>query len=86
MRWWMGWSIGADPCFFLLFWQGNLRENEITISKKITAGVEAGRLSLLLTLKLNYKLFVKHQWIHEAQVVWIWLADGMVDGGVEGIG
>jgi len=25
---------------------------------------------------------MKHQWIHEAQVVWIWLADaGMEEGG-----
>jgi len=34
MRWWMGRWIGADPCFFLSFWQGSLRENEITISQK----------------------------------------------------
>jgi len=51
---------------------------------KITAGVEAGRLSLLLTLKLNYKPFVKLQWIHEAQVIWIWLADVLMDGVVGG--
>jgi len=39
--------------FFYYFGWENLREIEITISQKITAGVEAGRLSLLLTLKLN---------------------------------
>jgi len=27
---------------------------------------------------------MKHQWIHEAQVVWIWLADALVDEAVGG--
>ena len=48
---------------------------------QITAGVEAGRLSLLLTLKLNYKPFMKHQWIHEVLVNWICLAETVMEGG-----
>ena len=44
--------------------------------------MEAGRLSLLLTLKLNYKPFMKHQWIHLFQVTWIRLADAGMEGGL----
>lgn len=43
--------------------------------------MEAGRLSLLLTLKLNYKPFMKHQWIHEVLVNWICLAETVMEGG-----
>ncbi|HZK92887.1 MAG TPA: hypothetical protein VFC67_01670 [Prolixibacteraceae bacterium] len=62
-----GWGGGSEQIlvFFYYFGWETEWKTRSQLPKKITAGVEAERLSLLLILKLNYLRFLKYEWIHE---------------------